>query len=80
MIPHLSWAYPNGSVGLNVKLEHIPRVHINELIAKNALKAEEIKILLDSNSKNPWFASQNMVVGTDLRPQKKTVLFSELRI
>ena len=69
MIPHLSWAYPNGSVGLNVKLEHMTRIHVSEPLAKNALKAEEIKFLLDSNSKNPWFASQNMVVGTDLRPQ-----------
>ena len=69
MIPHLSWAYPNGSVGLNVKLEHITRVHVNELLAKNALKAEEIRISLDSKSENPWSIHQNLVVGTDLRPQ-----------
>ena len=69
MIPHLSWAYPNGSVGLNVKLEHITRVHVNELLAKNALKAEEIRISLDSKSENPWSIHQNLVSGTNPRPQ-----------
>ena len=64
-----SWDYPNGSVGLNVKLEHMTRFHINELLAKNALKAEEITISLDSKSKNPRSVHQNLVVGTDLRPQ-----------
>ena len=38
------WAYPNGFVGLNVKLEHMTRVYYSELLAKNALKAEEIRI------------------------------------
>ena len=43
--PHIPpWAYPNGFVGLNVKLEHMTRVYYSELLAKNALKAEEIKI------------------------------------
>ena len=69
MIPHLSWAYPNGSVGLNVKLEHMTRVHVNELLAKNALKAEEIRISLDSKSENPWSVHENLVSGTDPRLQ-----------
>ena len=38
------WAYPNGFVGLNVKLEHMTRVYYSELLAKNALKAEKIRI------------------------------------
>ena len=38
------WAYPNGFVGLNVKLEHMTRVYYSELLVKNALKAEKIKI------------------------------------
>ena len=43
--PHIPpWAYPNGFVGLNVKLEHMTRVYYSELLAKNALKAEEIRI------------------------------------
>ena len=29
------WAYPNGSVGLNVKLEHMIRVYDNEFLAQN---------------------------------------------
>ena len=69
MIPHLSWAYPNGSVGLNVKLEHINRIHVSEPLAKNALKAEEIRIFLDSKSENPWSVHENLVSGTDPRPQ-----------
>ena len=40
-------------VSLNVKLEHMTRVHVNELLAKNALKAEEIRISLNSKSENP---------------------------
>ena len=43
--PHIPpWAYPNGFVGLNVKLEHMTRVYYSELLAKNALKAEKIRI------------------------------------
>ena len=30
-----SWAYPNGSVGLNVKLEHMIRLYDNEFLAQN---------------------------------------------
>ena len=44
-------------------------VHINELLAKNALKAEEIRISLDSKSENPWSVHENLVSGTDPRPQ-----------
>ena len=33
-MPH--WAYPNGSVGLNVTLEHMIRVYDNEFLAQFA--------------------------------------------
>ena len=43
---------PGGYFFLNVKLEHMSRLHKKELLAQNALKAQEMKISLDSSNEN----------------------------
>ena len=54
---------PGGYFFLNVKLEHMSRLHKKELLAQNALKAQEMKISLDSSNENIWFAHFFVLVG-----------------
>ena len=42
------------------------RLHKKELLAQNALKAQEMKISLDSISENLWSALKNPKHGTSL--------------
>ena len=52
-IPGFKHSSPERATVVAIGVEHMTRFHINELLAKNALKAEEIRISLDSKSENP---------------------------
>ena len=64
--PRAPWTPQGGIFFLNVKLEHMARLHKKELLAQNALKAQEMKISLDSISENLWSALKNPKHGTSL--------------
>ena len=61
--PGAPWTPPGGIFFLNVKLEHMARLHKKEVLAQNALKAQEMKISLDSSNENIWFAHFFVLVG-----------------
>ena len=64
--PGAPWTPPGGIFFLNVKLEHMARLHKKELLAQNDLKAQEMKISLDSNSNKSRSAAQTETSGTNL--------------
>ena len=69
--PRPPWTPPGGAFVSNVKVQHMARVHKKELLAQNALKAEE---KWKSNTYNCTILHQFMTPPAPLNPPEGVFL------